>query len=139
MAVPCRGNCWRSFRSFYSSAAKRSIEPRGISPRPAVAEQAVKAGMESWKNGEPEGVIAGTKPVVRVVDSYRKEGHPIANYEILGQVPGNAARCFAVKVELKDSGGTVKIYRGGDRPDLGLSSGRLRSTLALGPSDGTEK
>ena len=72
-------------------------------PTPAVAESAVRAGMEAWKKGEPVGIISGTKkPVVHVVDSHRKPGQTLSSYEILGEVPGNAPRCFAVKAELTD-------------------------------------
>ena len=56
--------------------------------------------MEAWKKGEPVGAVAHTKPVVHVIDSQRKPGRVLRNYEILGEVPGNAPRCFAVKVEL---------------------------------------
>lgn len=69
-------------------------------PAPDVAEQALKSAMEAWKDGEPVGVIPGTQPPVHLVDSHRKPGQVLIRYEILGSVPGNAPRCFAVKAYL---------------------------------------
>ena len=73
-------------------------------PSVSIAESAVRAGMEAWKNGEPVGLVQGVaKPSVHVVDSHRKAGQKISSYEILGEVPGNAPRCFAVKANLSGS------------------------------------
>ncbi len=73
-------------------------------PSVTVAESAVKAGMEAWKKGEPVGLVRGvTKPAVHVVDSHRRPDQQIDRYEILGEVPGNAPRCFAVKAKLSGS------------------------------------
>jgi hypothetical protein len=71
-------------------------------PAPDVAELALKAGLEAWKNGEPVGTVADTKPIIQLVDSHRKKGQVLSRYEILGQVPGNAPRCFAVKAWLSN-------------------------------------
>jgi len=73
---------------------------RRFIPSPTVAESAVKSGMEAWMKGEQVGAVAGTKPVIHVIDSYRKPGQTLTQYEILGEVPANAPRCFAVKVKL---------------------------------------
>ncbi len=79
-------------------------------PSVTVAESAVKAGMEAWKKGEPVGLVQGvTKPSVHVVDSHRKSGQQISGYEILGEVPGNAPRCFAVKAKLSGSETTERL------------------------------
>jgi hypothetical protein len=57
--------------------------------------------MEAWKKGEPAGLVAGTKqPAIHVIDSHRTPGQNLSQYEILGEVPGNAPRCFAVKAYL---------------------------------------
>lgn len=71
-------------------------------PSPSTAESALRAAMEAWKNGEPSGAVPATKPVVHVVDSSRNGGQNLVSYEILGEIPGNAHRCFAVKVQLSD-------------------------------------
>ena len=79
-------------------------------PSVTVAESAVKAGMEAWKKGEPAGLVQGvTKPAIHVVDSHRKAGQQIVSYEILGEVPGNAPRCFAVKAKLSGSEATERL------------------------------
>ena len=70
-------------------------------PAPTVAEAAVKACMEAWKKGEPAGLVSGShQPAIHVVDSHRKVGQPLSHYEVLGEVPGNAPRCFAVRAHL---------------------------------------
>jgi hypothetical protein len=79
-------------------------------PSVTVAESAVKAGMEAWKKGEPVGLVQGVnKPSVHVVDSHRKPGQQIDSFEILGEVPGNAPRCFAVKAKLSSSETTERL------------------------------
>ena len=83
---------------------------RQFIPPVTVAESAVKAGMEAWKKGEPVGLVQGvSKPAVHVVDSHRKPGQEISDYELLGEVPGNAPRCFAVKVKLSGSETTERL------------------------------
>jgi hypothetical protein len=90
--------CWKSDRSAQ------------FIPSVTAAESAVKAGMEAWKKGEPVGLVQGVKkPSVHVVDSHRKPGHQISSYEILGEVPGNAPRCFAVKATLSGSDATERL------------------------------
>lgn len=69
-------------------------------PSPTVALSILTSAMEAWKDGEPSGPVPGTKPVVFVVDSHRKADRPLVSYEILGEVPGNAPRTFAVKAQL---------------------------------------
>ena len=71
-------------------------------PSPKIAESAVKTGMEAWLHGDPDGPVAGTKPVIIVMDKHRKPGQVLTSYQILGEVPGNAQRCFAVRAQLAD-------------------------------------
>lgn len=68
-------------------------------PSPSVAETALRAGLERWKGGGAVGPVEGTSPVVQVIDSHRKPDQELRSYEILGEVPGSAPRCFAVKVQ----------------------------------------
>ncbi|MBC8117084.1 MAG: hypothetical protein H7062_22035 [Candidatus Saccharimonas sp.] len=67
-------------------------------PSVTQAEAAVKASLDDWKKGLPAGPVADTKPVVHVVDSQRRELPILSNYQILGEVPGNAPRCLAVRL-----------------------------------------
>ncbi|MEI8019298.1 MAG: hypothetical protein WCH39_13925 [Schlesneria sp.] len=79
-------------------------------PSVTVAESAVKAGMEAWKKGETVGLVQGVKkPSVHVVDSHRKPDQQLVSYEILGEVPGNAPRCFAVKATLSEPDTTERL------------------------------
>ena len=67
-------------------------------PSPAQAVTAVKASLDDWKKGLPAGPVADTKPTVHVVDSQRRELPVLSDYQILGEVPGNAPRCLAVRL-----------------------------------------
>ena len=65
-------------------------------PSPTQAVTAVKASLDDWKKGLPAGPVSDTKPTVFVVDSQRRELTVLSDYQILGEVPGNAPRCLAV-------------------------------------------
>ena len=67
-------------------------------PPVAKAEAALKASLEDWKQGVPPGPVSHTKPPVFVVDSQRRELPVLSDYQILGEVPGNAPRCLAVRL-----------------------------------------
>jgi hypothetical protein len=71
-------------------------------PSPSQSQTALKAALEAWKSGQPAGPVAGTTPVVHVTDSSRVSGQTLDDYEILGDVPGNAPRCIAVKLKLSN-------------------------------------
>jgi hypothetical protein len=64
--------------------------------------KALKAALDAWKGGKPSGPVPGTSPVVHVTDSSRVTGQSLDDYEILGDVPGNAPRCFAVELKLSN-------------------------------------
>ena len=65
------------------------------------AESALKAGLEAWKAGAATGPVADTaKPEVIVVDSWREPKQNLESYQILGEVPGNTPRCYAVRLNL---------------------------------------
>ena len=61
--------------------------------------QALSTALEAWKRGEPAGRIEGT-PTIQVVDARRRAGQRLENYEILGELPGDDGRRFAVRVAL---------------------------------------
>ena len=68
-------------------------------PAEQTARDALTAGLDAWKSGSPAGEVADTKPLVFVTDSYRGQNERLVDYEILGQVPGNVPRCFAVDLQ----------------------------------------
>lgn len=67
-------------------------------PSQADAAAAIAAALDAWKAGGPVGEVPGTEPLVHVVDSYRRGGESLAGYEILGEVPADAPRCYAVEL-----------------------------------------
>jgi hypothetical protein len=83
-----------------SGCNRRDSTARYI-PAEKTARDALVAGLDAWKGGAAAGEIAGTKPLVFVTDSYRNSKERLVGYEILGQVPGNVPRCFAVELRFE--------------------------------------
>jgi hypothetical protein len=71
-------------------------------PDPGVAHAAVAATLESWLKGESPDVIAGDGAAVHVVDR-RRRGQRLRHYEIVGEVPAENARGFAVRLTVGDA------------------------------------
>jgi hypothetical protein len=70
-------------------------------PDEHAAESALKAALEAWKDGAAVGPVPATvKPQVIVVDSWREPKRKLQSYQILGEVPGNTPRCYAVRLNL---------------------------------------
>lgn len=67
-------------------------------PSPADAESAVETVLDAWKAGIPAGPVPDTSPLINLTDSYRKNGETLKEYEILGEVPGDLLRCYAVNL-----------------------------------------
>lgn len=65
-------------------------------PSPAEAETALRAVFEAWRRGEPPGLVPNTSPAVHITDTFRKPGETLVDYHILGEVPSERPRCFAV-------------------------------------------
>ncbi len=63
---------------------------------------ALTAALDAWKAGRPAGPVAGTVPLIHVTDSSRISGQTLKSWEILGEVPGNAQRCYAVRLVLEN-------------------------------------
>lgn len=64
--------------------------------------------MEGWQKGLSPGESGSTRPEVHVVDQTRRADQKLARYEILGEVPAENARAFAVRV----------TYDGSDEPEI---------------------
>jgi hypothetical protein len=71
-------------------------------PATATARQALETALQAWQNGQPTGQIAGTAPVVSVIDSKRKPGQKLGSYEILKEEEVDGRTYFSVKLKLKD-------------------------------------
>ncbi|WP_165223508.1 hypothetical protein [Aquisphaera insulae] len=64
--------------------------------------------MDGWLNGLSARESGSSKPEVHVVDQTRRADQKLARYEILGEVPADNARAFAVRV----------TYQGTDEPEI---------------------
>ncbi len=71
-------------------------------PPPATAEEAVASALAAWQAGQPLGPVEGGPRPIQVVDSLRRPGQRLTRYEVLGEVPADAARCVAVRLVLED-------------------------------------
>lgn len=67
-------------------------------PSGAQAEAALRAVFEAWKQGMPAGMVPDTSPAVHVTDTYRRPGETLVDYRILGEVPSDKKRCYAVEL-----------------------------------------
>ncbi len=66
------------------------------------AKEVLTTCLDDWKRGLPAGPVSNTNSTVFVVDSQRRDRPVLADYEILGEVPGNAPRCLAVRLRWAD-------------------------------------
>lgn len=69
-------------------------------PAEDAARTALESYLQSWSRGETGSPVPNTTPPVEVADGLRLKGHTLTRYEILGPVPADAPRCFAVKLTL---------------------------------------
>jgi hypothetical protein len=72
-------------------------------PAEATARKALETALEAWRSGKPAGAVENTSPVVFVTDTHRPPRQTLKSFEILGEVPGNAPRCFAVKLQFSQT------------------------------------
>lgn len=66
------------------------------------SENALRTALDAWKSGQAAGPVPGTKPVIHVTDSSRIDGRKLESWKLLGPVPGNAPRCYAVSLQLAE-------------------------------------
>src|SRR5262245_12965177 len=69
-------------------------------PAEPAARQALEVALAAWQDGQPPGPVAGTTPLVRVVDGHRRPGQKLQDFEILGPAPGDGPRVYAVRLTL---------------------------------------
>lgn len=77
-------------------------------PTAESARAQLARAMDGWLKGLSPGESGGTRPEVHVVDQTRRADQKLARYEILGEVPADNARAFAVRV----------TYEGVDEPEI---------------------
>jgi hypothetical protein len=78
-------------------------------PAPELAERALEAVLSDWKAGKPPGPIDRLTVKVHITDNQRKPGQLLDDFEILGEVPGATARCFAVRLKLREPVAEEKV------------------------------
>jgi len=69
-------------------------------PSERTAQEALDGVLSAWQSGQPPVTIRNSAGTIEVSDSQRKTGQTLESYEILGPVPGDSPRCFAVKLKL---------------------------------------
>jgi hypothetical protein len=67
-------------------------------PSPEQSETALRAVFEAWRQGTPPGLVPDTTPAVHVTDTFRKPDETLVDYRILGEVPSDKKRCYAVEL-----------------------------------------
>lgn len=88
-----------------TGCARKTLD---YTPSLAVAESAVRSGLEAWKSGQSPGEVAGTSPVIHVTDAGRKPGQTLDDFQILGEVRGSAGRTMAVTLHLSNPSEVIK-------------------------------
>lgn len=78
-------------------------------PEPMTATSTIKTALEAWRRGVPVGEVPGTKPLVFVVDSFRREGQSLEHFEILGEVAGLTQRTYLVKLDFANPAAEEKV------------------------------
>ena len=89
-------------------ASSRSGHERFV-PAPELARTTVRTALEAWQRRDPVGEVTGSKPLVFVVDSYRREGQTLEQFELLGEVPGLTQRTYLIKLSLANPTAEEKV------------------------------
>lgn len=69
-------------------------------PSAEVARAALDASLRTWANGDTGQLVPDANPAIMVSDGHRTPTRKLTAYSILGEVPSDAPRCFAVKLTL---------------------------------------
>jgi hypothetical protein len=89
MAVACStAGC-----SSEASAIQRFI------PSEESSQAAISTAFEAWKNSTPAGPVPDTSPLIHLTDNHRRPNEKLVSYRILGEVPGDTPRCYAVELK----------------------------------------
>ena len=83
-----------------AGCAGRGPRAEDFVPPEDAARAALDAALAAWARGELKTPVPGTSPGVEVADGLRAKGRLLLKYEILGPVPADAPRCFAVRLTL---------------------------------------
>jgi hypothetical protein len=78
-------------------------------PSEPVARRAVENALAAWRNGQAPGRLAGHTPAIQVIDTHRRPGQVLKEYEILGEVYQEGPRTFTVRLALDQPAETVNV------------------------------
>lgn len=78
-------------------------------PPPDQARATIATALQAWRRGEPVGTVQGSKPMIFVTDSYRRDGQTLEAFEILGEVPGHTQRTYLVKLSFANPKAEEKV------------------------------
>jgi hypothetical protein len=79
---------------------ERSPRAEEFVPGEDAARAALDASLRAWRDGGAEARVPATGPAVESADGLRTRGRTLLKYDILGPVPADAPRCFAVRLTL---------------------------------------
>lgn len=85
------------------SARSRYVPPADL------ARRALEEVLVDWREGRTPAPIDRLEVGVQVIDKQRKKGQVLESFEILGEAPADAARCFAVRVKLAGPAAEEKV------------------------------
>jgi len=92
-----------------SSVETAGVPTRRFIPSPEAAQAALEAVLADWQGGRPRELIERLEVKVFPIDNQRKPGQELDSFEILGEVPYEGARCFAVRLGLTHPAADQKV------------------------------
>jgi hypothetical protein len=69
-------------------------------PSEDAGQTALEAVLQAWQQGEPPGGLTDVTPAVQVVDTHRRPAQRLRRFEVLGPVPADGQRRYAVRLFL---------------------------------------
>jgi hypothetical protein len=91
-----------------SAGCRERPDPNRYTPSEPAARQALEAALEAWRVGDESAIRCGDVRVV-FVDRIRKPGQRLKRFTILGEAPGEAPRCFSVRLRLDEPAEEVRV------------------------------
>jgi hypothetical protein len=71
-------------------------------PSSPASSRALTAALSEWRDGKAPGKLALSDPKAWIIDSHRRAGQRLKRFEILGEIPFEHARCFAVRLTFEN-------------------------------------
>jgi hypothetical protein len=78
-------------------------------PSDQLARSSLEAALNSWRQGEKPGTVAGIEPAVQVVDTPWLRGQRLTAYEIVREEPSEMDKRFTVRLTLDGASGSQDV------------------------------